>query len=210
MNKFSILMTTIVFFSCISNSQNQSIAKKNEVVETILARRSIRAYKTEQIKEKQLDTIMKCAINAPSARNYQPWEIRVIQDPEMLKKINLVFNAHALKADPENKKVKENGYSIFYNAPTLIVVAKDKNNQYADFDCGLLTQNVLLSAKSLGIGSVCLGWLAGFLATDDAKDIVNQFNIPDSHEIKIVIGLGYPNEQPDPKTRDAAKIQYFN
>lgn len=211
MRNLLILLATCMLLSCHSTDKTKSeISEPNAVVENILSRRTIRSYKPEQIQKEQLDTILHCAVNAPSSRNYQPWEIRVIQNPERLKSINKAFNEYALKQDPSNEKVKEENYSIFYNAPTLIIVAKDKNNLYGDFDCGLLTQNILLSAKSMNIGSVCLGILSRYLEEEDAKSLVSEFNIPESHEIKIVIGLGYTNENPKAKPRDTNKIQFIN
>lgn len=200
----------VLFAGCTNSTTTAPVSQKNSVVENILNRRTIRQYKTDQIKKEQLDTILNCAINAPSARNYQPWEIRVLQNPELLKKINVAFNEFAIKQDPNNEKAKDANYSIFYHAPTLIVVARDTANTYSSFDCGLLTQNILLSAKSMEIGSVCLGWLSNFLQTEDAAEIVSSLEIPTTHKITIVVGLGYPDETPQAKPRETARIKYFN
>ena len=42
----------------------------NEVIQTMLERRSVRAYKAEQLSDEQLDTLLRCAISAPSARSF--------------------------------------------------------------------------------------------------------------------------------------------
>ena len=65
-----------------STQEQQCSEQKNQVVDCIMSRRSIRAYKPEQIKDEELQTILECGINAPSARNSQPWEVRVIRDKD--------------------------------------------------------------------------------------------------------------------------------
>ena len=56
-------------------------SQKDAILNNILTRRSIRKFKEAQVEKLDIDTIMKCAIFAPSALNKQPWEVRVIQNP---------------------------------------------------------------------------------------------------------------------------------
>ncbi|HOL79049.1 MAG TPA: nitroreductase family protein, partial [Clostridiales bacterium] len=61
---------------------------RNEVIDTIIKRRTIREYEPRQITEKELNTLLNCAMWAPSGRNSQPVHVRVLQDMDALKLIN--------------------------------------------------------------------------------------------------------------------------
>ncbi len=175
------------------------VKQGNAVVENIMNRRSIRSYKPEQIKQEEMDVIMKCAINAPSAMNKQSWEVRVIQNPDILKKINEVYIANS------NGKAKE-GASPYHNSPTLIVVGKEKGNAYSEVDCGLLAQNIQLSAESMGIGTCVVGNVVG---TFKDEALLKELKLSDNFEVAFGISIGYKNESPDAKPRDESKVQYI-
>lgn len=184
---------------------------KNEVVEAIKNRRSIRSYKPEQIDQAQLDTIIDCGINAPSALNKQTWEVRVVQNADLLKRINdsFVEKAKGKELKGSAARAQEPGFSVFHGAPTLIIVAKDKSNPYSAVDCGLLAQNILLSAESMNIGTCTIGNMASILNDPDAKEFLKEIHMPDTHEVAFGIAIGYKNESPEAKPRDASKVQYI-
>lgn len=192
-----MLMTSIV--SC-QEAQKEAVAQdtKNATVETILSRRSIRSYKPEQISEGALDTIINCAINAPSARNMQPWEVRVVQDPELLQAVTEGFKASTGNPDAKDP---------FFAAPTVVFVAYQKENFFGQLDCGWLGQNILLAAESMNIGTCVVGGPVNYLNSPDAKDIVAKLNFSDGYEILYTIAMGYKNESPDAKPRDAGKVE---
>ena len=122
------------FVACQSGQNQQPVNEsKNQTVESIMNRRSIRVYKPEQVKDEELKTIIECAINAPSASNRQSWEARVIQNPELLKAI-------------EEEHMKNSTRPPFFGAPTLIVVASEVDNNTSILDCGLFEQNITLAA----------------------------------------------------------------
>lgn len=139
-----------------------------------------------------MDTIMLCAINAPSARNLQSWEVRVIQSADVLGQIRAINPNFA------------------YGAPTVIVVAGDKNNPFSNVDCGLLTQNILLMAEAMDLGTVVLGRMSGIPENPQAKGIMEKLDFPGTHEVLFAIALGYKNERPDAKPRDPNKVRYID
>ncbi|MCC8188173.1 MAG: nitroreductase [Bacteroides sp.] len=167
------------------------VNKEEVVVENILARRSVRNYTDQQVSPEQLETLMKCAINAPSAMNRQPWEVRVVQDQEILGKIRAI-----------NEKT-------IYNAPTVIFIAKDNTNRFSDFDCGLLTQNILLSAESMDLGTVVVGSVVSVFEQPEGKEIVESLGLPENYEVVVGICLGHKAERPDAKERNAEKVKYI-
>lgn len=207
----------LVFISCSQPAKDVETTKgpeiaKNVVVENIMNRRSIRKYKPEQIGQAQLDTIIQCGINAPSALNKQSWEVRVIQNSELLDKINKIFveDAKGKSLPGSASKAQEDGFSVFHDSPTLIIVAKDKSNSYSAVDCGLFAQNILLSAESMNIGTCVIGSIAGIFNKPESKELLEAINLPDTHEVIFGISLGYKNESPKAKTRNIGKVQYIN
>ena len=63
----------------------------NPVINTIMSRRSIRSYIDKPVEHEKLAAIVKCGINAPSGSNRQPWQIRVVENQELLAQVNEVF-----------------------------------------------------------------------------------------------------------------------
>ncbi len=195
---FLFFAAAIALASCSPKSSEgespiaKEVDKQQIVVENILNRHSIRSYKPDQVPQEVIDTLLRTAINAPSANNKQPWEIRVVQKAEVLDKIR------ALNAD------------IFHNSPTVLVIAKDKNNPSADLDCGLLSQTIMLTAEAMDLGTCALGGLGRLLTTPEAKEITESLELPEGYEVILAMSLGYKNETPQAKPRDASKIKYIN
>ena len=208
----AISLFVLVAVSCNEQKKEGTVMKeqKNEVVETIMSRRSIRSYKPEQIKPEQLDTILRCAVNAPSALNKQTWQVRVVQNPDILKAINDGFVKYAADKEMQGSasRSQQPEFSIYHGAPTLMIVAGKKSESYSTVDCALLGQNVVLAAESMDIGSCIIGSVAAYLKTPEAMDtiVAPYLNITDDYELLFAISLGYKNEHPDAKPRDESKI----
>jgi nitroreductase len=166
------------------NDKQVEAKKESSAIDVIMSRRSIRSYKPEQIKDDELNTILECGINAPSAMNGQSWEIRVIQNPEILKKID----------------------GSYHNAPTLIIVAH-ANNFFSPVDCGLLGQNILLAAEALDIGTCVVGNFTNFLNSPEGAEVRQSLELSEGYKPLYGIAVGYKNERPDAKPRDKSKIK---
>lgn len=192
-------------FSCNQQqpAQTQTDMKyKNEVIENIMSRRSIRNYKEGAVARETMDEILNCGINAPSGMNRQSWEVRVIDNPETIAR----FKSLLVASNPDTKPEAVEG--CFRGAPTLVFVANDPSYDFSPIDCGLLSENIMLSAWSLGVGSVCLGSPIRYLAK--SPEAIQMLGFSEGYVPIICIGLGYPNESPDAKPRDNAKIKYLD
>lgn len=189
--------------SCAPSTENSNEKKEdamNPVIENIMARRSIRQYKPEPVKRETMDVILKCGINAPNGMNKQSWEVRVADQPEKIAEIK----AAMVKANPQMKPEMVEG--CFRNAPTLVFVGADSSYDFSSIDCGLLSQNIMLSAWSLGVGSVCLGSPIRFIMESPEALAMLQFS--EGYKPVICIGLGYAAESPEAKLRDFSKVKY--
>jgi nitroreductase len=192
LNVILVLFFASMTLSCGQATNNEkkedkTVEEKKEpsAIDVIMNRRSIRSYKPEQIKDEELNTILECGINAPSALNLQSWEIRVIQNPEILKKIK----------------------GSFHDAPTLIVIASAVDNFFSPVDCGLLGQNILLAAESLDIGTCIVGNFTAFMNSPEGAEVVQSFELPEGYKPLYGIAVGYKNEKTEAKPRDKGKIK---
>lgn len=176
----------------------------NQVIETIMARRSVRKYLPQPVNRDTMQVILDCGINAPNGQNKQSWAIRVVDNPEFINGLTEVYK----KANP---KVAEDPSfrNMFRNAPTVVFIANDTSYDFSQVDCGLLGENMVLSAWSMGIGSCCLGSPIRFMKTNpEAAEYLKRLNIPEGYDLLYCIAFGYPDESPAAKPRDASKVMF--
>ena len=177
----------------------------NPVLSSIMARRSIRKYLDKPVEHEKLEVIVKCGINAPSGMNRQPWVVRVVEDQKLIVDVNDVYkqeNAEQVKRDKDFK-------NMFRNAPTLICVCTPANGG-GELDAGLLGENMMLAAQAMGLGTCCLGGPVRFLQSNEkCKFFLDRLDIPNGYKLNYILAIGYPDEQPDAKPRDASKVKYI-
>ena len=187
--------------ACTSKTQQTEADQTNEVIETIMARRSIRKYKAEPVDRQTMQQILECGINAPNGMNKQSWEVRVVDNPEVMAEIK----GYMTSANPDMDPAMVEG--CFRDAPTMIFIANDPSYDCSPVDCGLLSQNIMLSAWSLGVGSVCLGSPVRFLL--NSPEAMARLGFSEGYRPIICIGLGYADETPEAKPRDMGKVRFI-
>ena len=178
----------------------------NPVLSSIMARRSIRKYLDKPVEHEKLEVIVKCGINAPSGMNRQPWVVRVVEDQKLIADVTEVYkqeNEEMVKRDKDFK-------NMFRNAPNLICVCTPANGG-GELDAGLLGENIMLAAQSMGLGTCCLGGPVRFLLSNEkCKFFLDRLDIPANYKLNYIIAIGYPDEQPDAKPRDASKVKFIS
>jgi glutathione peroxidase-family protein len=177
----------------------------NPVLSSIMARRSIRKYLDKPVEHEKLDVIVRAGINAPSGVNRQPWIVRVVEDQKLIADVTEVYkqeNAEQVKRDKGFK-------NMFRNAPNIICVCTPANGG-GELDAGLLGENIMLAAQSMGLGTCCLGGPVRFLLSNEkCKFFLDRLDIPADYKLNYIIAIGYPDEQPDAKPRDASKVKFI-
>ncbi len=166
----------------------------NDFINIIKSRRSIRSYLPEQIKEEELQAILEAGSWAPSAHNTQPWHFTVIQNKELIDYISN-YSKKVMSESPIEwiAKFGRSRQSIFYNAPTVVIVSGQKLEMFNPVvDCSAAIQNMLLAAESLGIGSCWIGLSMFFFAN---KDEVRKLNLPEGYEPFYAVCLGYKSHK---------------
>lgn len=215
MNRFfnlGLSLAALFAVGCVSvNVDSEALAEeslevdaKSVVMENILTRRSVRDYKPEPVDRELMAKVLECGIYAPSAMNLQPWEVRVVDAPDFIEGVTAI----AVEQMPQLKE-QENFRNIFRNAPTVAFIACPVESYSGEYDCGLLSQNMMLSAWSLGIGSCCLGSVVPVMNSDAAKAYYERLQLPADYKLMVAIAFGYPEgDIPEAPARDAAKAFY--
>ena len=188
-----------------SNVEMAIEAELNPVVGAIMGRRSVRKYLDRPVEHEKLMTLARCAINAPSGMNAQPWLVRVVEDQKLINDVTEVYK----KANAEQVKRDADFKNMFRNAPNLICVCTPAKGG-GQLDAGLLGENVMLAAHALGLGTCCLGGPVRFLKSNaDARFFLERLDIPADYELNYIIAVGYPDEQPEARQRDASKVKFI-
>jgi nitroreductase len=152
----------------------------------VLTRRSIRKYHAEPLTDEQIRRLLDAAMAAPSAGNTQPWHFIVVTDRAVLDRIP---DVHPFAA-------------MVRQAPLAIVVCGDTSNaNYAGYwvqDCAAATENILVEAKLLGLGSV---WLGVHTRPEREVAVSELFGIPAGFEPLAIVAVGHPAEEKPPAER---------
>jgi len=159
-----------------------------DAIEAIMTRRSIRSYTREPVSEAHVETLLRAAMAAPSAGNQQPWHFVVIRDPVVLARIPAI-NPHAAMAA---------------EAPVAILICADENLEkfkgYWMLDCSAAMQNLLLAARSLGLGAV---WTGIYPVLERVEGFRKLFDLPGGVTPLGLAPIGHPAEDKPPVDRYA-------
>lgn len=154
------------------------------MIEPLLARRSIRKYTDEPVGEDGIRMLLDAAMAAPSGKNIKPWHFVVVTERATL-------NALADSAPY---------WKMLHEAPLAIVVCgvPEESRKYWDQDAFAATENILIAAAMMGLGSV---WL-GCHPNDDRLDAVRSLTaIPEEIVPVAVLAIGHPNEHKEARTQ---------
>lgn len=182
---------------------------ENEVLKSISNRRSTRKYKKEQIGEDELQALLEAAIQAPTAVNAQPWHFTVVQNKEMIDHMSDKAKEMMLQSEDDSIiNFGKNAVSIFYDAPTVIVVSGKSEVRSALVDCSAAIENMLIAAESMGLGTVWVGLVRFFFSLNDE---VKKLNLPDGYEPFYAVAVGYKENDNvvGPSKRNKEVINYI-
>ncbi len=152
------------------------------------ARYSVRAFDPRPVESEKLELILKAAQAAPSACNYQPVRILVLQKPEDLKKFSYMSR------------------SIF-GAPMVLIVCADVSVawvrgfdklNHAGADACIAATHIMLAAAELGLGTT---WIGNF----DPEQLDKQFELPETLAPICILPLGYPASSAAPSDRHESR-----
>ena len=145
-------------------------------------RYSVRKFSDKKLEKEKLDLILEAGRIAPTAANYQPQRILVIESEENLNKVKSCTSSH-------------------FNAPLILLICYDSNTCWTrkdgktmgEVDASIVTTQMMLEAAELGLGST---WVGAF----SAEAIIEQFKIPENLVPVALLPIGYPAEDSVPST----------
>lgn len=155
----------------------------NNVLKSLRERRSVRAYKPEQITDEELKAVLDAGTYAPTGMNYQdPW-IVAVQNPEIIAKL-VRMNAEVMGTDG----------NPYYGAPTIVLVFASRPEKWANgvCDAALVLGNMMNAAHAVGLGSCWINREREMFETDEGHELMRQFGLPEGLMGVGSISLGYP------------------
>ncbi len=164
-----------------------------ETLKTIASRHSVRSYQSKQISEETLQTLLWAAgAAAMGMKSYHRLHLAVVQNPELIQRMNKNIGAMMAKFAPEKANA-----DFTFNAPAIIVFsAKDpddspmKGMHYINAGCAV--QNMMLAAADAGLGSFVLGMASDAIKHD--AQLKKDMNIPEDFTPLFALCAGYDTE----------------
>ena len=166
-----------------------------EAMNNLLARRSVRRYKDDQVPDELLDQVLEAGLYAPTGMNRQNIIMVAVRDKETRDQLS-DMNAAVMgrESDP------------FYGAPCVIVVLGDEENYPVVENGSLVLGNLMNAAHAVGLGSCWIHRARQTFETEEGKALLRAWGLKDT---LVGIGnciLGYPAETPEAKPRLDGRI----
>ncbi|MDR3231576.1 MAG: nitroreductase family protein [Synergistaceae bacterium] len=175
----------------------------NEVLRTIMERRSVRRYKADPVGREDIETVLQAALYAPTGGSAEPWHFTVITDGRVIGDFDA--RARAAMAESGIERIEAMGkaphYRVFFDAPVVILVCGEKvlrrtgRHLSALADCSAAIQNMLLAAVSIGLGGCWIGLVRYLFEREPA------FMAPDGYEPLFALTLGHPDGIPEERAK---------
>ncbi|MBQ7584719.1 MAG: nitroreductase family protein [Desulfovibrionaceae bacterium] len=165
-------------------------------MDSIFSRISVRQFEDKSVEPEKIEMLLKAAFAAPTAGNQQPWEFFIVTNQNLLKSLSET-SPYATPAA---------------HAPAALVICYRQDGlrfpEYAQIDCAICSENVLLELETQGLGGVMLGIAP---LEDRMQAVAKVLNLPENLAAFTIIPFGYAKERHPQKDRyDAAKVHYLN
>jgi nitroreductase len=161
----------------------------DERLHMIFARRSIRKYTGQAVSETDIKGLLEAGMAAPSASNRRPWHFVVVTDRRVLRAL---AEAHPY------------GRMLDHAAVGIAVCGDPAVSDWWVQDCSAATENILIAAAGLGLGSV---WLGSHGNPEREQAIRDVLGIPPRIGVLSLLSIGYPAEEKEARTQyDARRV----
>jgi nitroreductase len=183
------------------------------IFSVIRERQSVRNYADRKVPDDSIRKVIAAGIQAPTALGLQPWQFVVVRDRDLMRKASDYCKpilVEKIEEEPRNPgtdiflaALRDPEYSIFYNAPVLILVLGAREVVSSVIDCALCAENMLLAAWALGLGSC---WVGSAALVGQNPDLLAALKVPDDHQIVAPLIFGYPAPLPPKLERRKPRI----
>ena len=201
----------------------EALPQNTETLETIYSRRSVRKYKDLPVEKRLIEKIIDAGRMAPSAMNRQSWKFYVLQSRDIIRRFSKEISKAGIKevlkggARQVLKTIAGlfhfhkatsligNPDPVFHNAPVVIFISAPKDNEWAALDIGMCVQNMMLTAKSLGLESCPVGF-GKFVVETKSYPLLN---VPAIHTVHLAVIFGYGDESPEVPARVTNNVSFI-
>ena len=156
----------------------------SDVLKAMEERFSTRGYTQEKLTGKELDTLIRAGLQAPTAANRQEVHITVVNGD------------HPILAEIEEAKNAERGiqnppHNFYFEAPTVLILSADKSFGWGRLDAGIAVENIALAAEGMGLGSLIIGCIKGALSGEKRDYFADALKFPEGYDFEIAIAVGH-------------------
>ena len=159
----------------------------DNILDLIFKRRSVRIFTKKKVEKEILIQLLQAGMAAPSASNSKPWEFVVITDSDTLDKLRKSL-----------KYGKYNATAAIVVCANLASAANESALRFWVQDCSAATENILIAAAGLDLGTV---WIGSYPKEDVMNTEREILGIPDDVTPLSLVYIGYPAEEPLPRTQ---------
>ena len=175
---------------------------KNTTLNIIYNRKSIRKFKEKPIQEEIIKLIIEAGVRAPTNCMLQPYSLIIIKDKEKKEKMAEICKQRIISQAPVSILICADLNRIKNIADSIIADNIYRRNKYeidkifSIFECGLVTENMILATESLGLGAVLIGTILNFI-----EEIAELFKLPPNVLPIILLCIGERDEDPPLRPR---------
>lgn len=172
--------------------------KQETVLNAIQTRASVRQFTGEKISNEQIETLLRCAMSAPTALNKQPWAFIVVTEDTLLSKMGEAFpfsrcgNGAAcafVMCGDLSKAIEGDGQGFWIN------------------DVSAATENLLLAAHAMDLGGV---WTGVYPNPQRTAEVQEMLGLPENIIPMCIVPIGVPAEQPTVKDKFKQENIHYN
>lgn len=162
-----------------------------DVLKAIEKRSSTRGYTNEKLTKKELDSLIKAGLQAPTASNWQEIHITVVNgDHPILAEIEAAKNQGMGIQDPP--------HNFYYEAPVVLLLSAEKAFSWGKLDAGIAVENIALAAEGLGLGSLIIGCIKDALSGEKKEYFSDALKFPKGYDFEVAIAVGHKAASKEP------------
>jgi nitroreductase len=159
----------------------------------IKGRRSVRSFTDEPVLKEQIETVLEAGTWAPTGMHREPCRFIVIEDKKLIKYVSDETKLLVKQMMPPlAKQFSTEADIVCYNAPALILVCTEKDQQCDNLnllDSVLAAENMFLKAYELGLGTCYMGFVH---LLNSKPDVLKKIGIPENYAMMVPLIIGHP------------------
>ena len=170
---------------------------ENAVLDCLMTRRSVKAYRPDAVPEDRLNRILEAGLYAASGLNRQGTIILCITDRALRDRLSRMNAAILGRA----------GSDPFYGAPCVMVVLAERECSTGIYDGSLVLGNMMIAAHAEGLGSCWIHRAKEEFDSAEGKSILHRLGVTGDYVGVGHLIVGYPaGEEPQAKPRREGRI----